>query len=137
MMNVEMISPDGAIYKGDVTFVSVPTAKGELGFEIDHSPLLAGLTAGKATIEPVEAAAIHYFIPEGFVSVDQNQIKILVPYAEPGSLIDIERAEKAKKRAEERLGEKAPDIDLMRAEKALRRARARIYTFMAHKEHSL
>ena len=43
-----------------------------------------------------------------------------------GYKIDVERAESAKKRAEERLQKKGPGIDVTRAEAALRRAMARI-----------
>ena len=55
-----------------------------------------------------------------------EQVTLLAEIAEWSEEIDINRAEAAKKRAEERLMAKTADIDLARAEFALRKALTRI-----------
>ena len=51
---------------------------------------------------------------------------ILADAAERVEEIDIARAEEAKRRAEERLGEPMPDVEVAQAEAALRRALVRL-----------
>jgi F-type H+-transporting ATPase subunit epsilon len=62
----------------------------------------------------------------GFAEVLQDQVTILAEIIEWPSEIDLERAEDAKSRAEERIKEHAPGTDMKRAEMSLRRAVARI-----------
>ena len=58
----------------------------------------------------------------GFIEVNPDKTVILAQTAEFAENIDLERAEAAKKRAEERLADKHPDIDLDRVHAALMRA---------------
>ncbi len=69
-----------------------------------------------------KVAAVH----AGFAEVLPDQVTLLAEVAEWASEIDIDRAEAAKQRAEERLQAKAADLDIARAEFALRRALTRI-----------
>ena len=63
----------------------------------------------------------------GFIEVRPDQVSILSPAAEKAEDIDVERALRAKERAEERLKQKQQEnIDFKRAELALRRAVNRI-----------
>jgi F-type H+-transporting ATPase subunit epsilon len=54
--------------------------------------------------------------------VNDGNIKIIVESAESLDTIDVQRAEEAKKRAEERLSSQKKGTDFIRAELALRRA---------------
>jgi len=65
----------------------------------------------------------------GFMEVSLTKVVILADSAERGEEIDLQRAEAARKRAEERLKERrgaVPDRDLAMAEAALRRSLARL-----------
>ena len=48
--HLEIVSPDGIIYKEDVDEVSLPTTKGEITIIPHHIPLYAKLAEGEATI---------------------------------------------------------------------------------------
>ena len=63
----------------------------------------------------------------GFVEVRPDQVTILAQSAEKPSDIDVDRAQQAKERAEQRLNSKREDdVDFKRAQIALQRAINRI-----------
>jgi F-type H+-transporting ATPase subunit epsilon len=65
-------------------------------------------------------------ISGGFMEVRPDKIIILADACERCEEIDIERAEQAKRRAEERLKSVTPESNQARAEAALRRSVARL-----------
>ena len=62
----------------------------------------------------------------GFAEVLPEKVTILAESAERPEEIDVERAQKAKARAEERLKSNDPQTDYDRAEDALQRAETRL-----------
>lgn len=105
--------------------VEFNTTEGEIGVYKRHIPTTVIVAPGILTIteaEGVKNAALH----AGFVEILQDSVTILAEIIEWPSEIDIDRAEKAKERAESRLSEKAASLDTMRAEVALKKAICRI-----------
>ena len=92
-----------------------------------HAPLLTMLQPGELVVRK-EGEETAIFVSGGFLEVMQNRVTVLADTAERAEEIDVERAEEAKRRAEERLKDKEylPEMDLARAEVALRRALTRI-----------
>ncbi|WP_100405706.1 F0F1 ATP synthase subunit epsilon [Bacillus solitudinis] len=121
-VRVNVVTPDGKVYDGDVEMVSVRTVEGELGILPRHIPLVAPLTVGAVRLKKgsvVEKVAVS----GGFVEVRPDQVTILAESAELPSGIDVERAQKAKERAEKRINTaKQDEVDFKRAELALKRA---------------
>jgi F-type H+-transporting ATPase subunit epsilon len=62
----------------------------------------------------------------GFLEVIGNHVTVLADTAEQADDIDVERAEDALKRAEEKVASADNQMDLARAVQAMRRSRARI-----------
>jgi len=62
----------------------------------------------------------------GFADVLPDMVTILAEAAERPQEIDVERAQKSKDRAEERLKSNDPQVDYTRAEDALQRAETRL-----------
>jgi F-type H+-transporting ATPase subunit epsilon len=122
---LKIITPDRVFYEEPVSMVEFNTIEGEVGIYKDHLPMTMIIAPGILTItqgEKVSEAALH----AGFAEVLQDQVTILAEIIEWPSEIDLERAEGAKSRAEERIREHAPGTDMKRAEMSLRRAVARI-----------
>jgi len=71
----------------------------------------------------------------GFVEVLPNQVRILAETAERAQEIDLERAERAKRRAEERIAKGGEDVDYDRALVALERALIRIQVSRKTQHH--
>ena len=126
IFEVEIITPDRTFYKSEATMIEFNTAAGEIGVYKNHVPLTTVLAPGVVTIhkdgEDNVIAAVH----SGFAEILPEKVTLLAEVAEWPDEIDVERAEAAKKRAEERLASKAESVDVMRAELALRRALVRM-----------
>ena len=65
-------------------------------------------------------------ISQGYMQVTKDKVVILVDTAEWPEEIDVNRAEKARERAEKRLQQKTADLDILRAEIALKKATTRL-----------
>ena len=124
---LEIITPDRVFFKGQASMIEFNTTEGEIGVYKDHIPLTVIIKPGVLTItseDDKKLAALH----SGFATIMQDKVTILAEVIEWGSEIDEERAEAAKRRAEERLRANQESIDMVRAEAALLRAVARIQT---------
>lgn len=122
---LKIITPDRIFYEGEATMVEFNTTEGEIGVYKAHVPTTVIIAPGVLTItdgEEQKDAALH----AGFVEILQEKVTIMAEVVEWPKEIDLERAEEARDRAQERLAGKAPGTDIARAEAALRRAMARI-----------
>ena len=122
--DLEIITPDRVFYKGEASMIEFNTTEGEIGVYKDHIPLTVIIKPGVLTItsEEKKTAALH----SGFATIMQEKITILAEVIEWEDEIDLNRAQAAKERAEERLRKNQENIDMARAEAALLRALARI-----------
>ena len=125
LFKLKIITPDRTFYEGEVSMVEFNTTEGEIGVLKGHIPLTVVVAPGILTITEAEGtkeAALH----SGFAEVLQDGVVIMAEIIEWPAEIDLERAEGARGRAEERLRSKSPETDVARAQTALRRALARI-----------
>lgn len=125
-LTLEIITPEKPIFKDQVEAVSIPGTLG--GFQIlkDHAPLISSFDIGIIKIKKASSESF-YTTSGGAVEVTHNKVLVLADSIEKVSEIDFERAEQAKKRAEERLQRKhEADIDEARARAALNRALNRL-----------
>lgn len=131
-IKVTVVTPDGPVYEDDVDMVSTKAQTGELGILPGHIPMVAPLEIGAVRIKK-ERATDLVAVSGGFLEVRPDKITILAQAAEKPSDIDIERAQRAKERAEQRLREQHLElIDFRRAELALQRAVNRL-TISGHR----
>ena len=77
-LTVNLVSPDGTIWTGVANAVSVPSMEGQLGILARHTPILAVLKPGKVRITQFDGTDDEHVIPGGFVSVDSNEVTIVV-----------------------------------------------------------
>ncbi len=125
VFEIEIITPDRVFYTGEADFLEFTTADGDVGIYKDHIPLTTVLAPGIVTIhngDETKQAAVH----AGFAEILGDRITLLAELAEWPDEIDVDRAEAAKARAEERLANHTADVDVVRAEFALRKALIRI-----------
>ncbi|MBI2909832.1 MAG: F0F1 ATP synthase subunit epsilon [Chloroflexi bacterium] len=124
-LNVEIITAERKVYSGDADMVIAPGAEGQLGILPHHAPLLTSLHPGELRVRKGDEE-VAMCLTGGFMEVLKDKVSILADACERAEEIDIERAEAALRRAEERLKHPGPEIDHARAEAALRRSLARI-----------
>lgn len=123
-IKVSVVTPDGPVYESDVEMVSTKAQSGELGILPGHIPMVAPLAIGVVRLKTPESKEPNLVaVSGGFLEVRPDKVTILAQAAEKAEKIDVERALRAKERAEQRMREqKAEDIDFRRAELALQRA---------------
>ena len=120
-LDVSVVTPDGPVLEDTFEMVSCKSEEGELGILPGHIPLVAPLSISAVRLKrgnDEEKIAVS----GGFLEVRPDKITILAQAAEKPGDIDVNRAEEARKRAEQRLESKQDQIDFVRAELALKRA---------------
>jgi len=129
-IHLEVVTPSGPVVSEDVDIVTAPGYGGEFGVLANHAPFLSTIKIG--TLSYRKDKEIKYLmVSGGFCEVSNNKITFLVESAEYGHDIDVDRAMRAKERAEKRLAQaaqQAEKINRARAEAALQRALARLRT---------
>jgi F-type H+-transporting ATPase subunit epsilon len=124
-LRLEFVTPERAIVHEDVDEVEIPGEDGYFGVLPGHAPLLASLKTGPLWYR-VGADKRYAFVAGGFAEVLADRVSILAQVAERAEDIDTERAEAARRRAEERLARPTSDLDFERARIALIRAISRL-----------
>lgn len=125
-MHVEIISPDGPIFKADgVKMVVARATDGEFAVMKNHLPMVAALEVAPVRII-FESATVYAAVFNGFFEMEDNHVNIIAPVAEMADHIDVGRAMASKKRAEARLQSKDAAIDFDRARLSLERALLRL-----------
>ncbi len=124
-LKLDIVTAERVVYSEEVDAVIAPGAEGQLGILPHHAPLMTILTAGELVVRK-GGAEDSLAISGGFLEVRPDRVIVLADSAERAEEIDTERAEAAKKRAEQRITEKPADADIARSEAALRRAIARL-----------
>ncbi len=125
-LNLEIITPERRVLREEVEEVTVPGLEGELGILPQHTPLISQLQTGVLTYrQGAEKRQVH--VSGGFVEVLPDHVAVLSDVAERPEEIDLERARRARERAEKRLaGGTGEDLDFRREELRLQRAMIRI-----------
>lgn len=122
-IQVSVVTPNGPVYEADVEMVSTKAQSGELGILPGHIPMVAPLAVGVVRLKKNDKEQDLVAVSGGFLEVRPEKVTILAQSAEKAEDIDVDRALRAKERAEQRIrGQKADDIDFKRAELALQRA---------------
>lgn len=126
-INCEIVSQDRIVFRGDVDIVVVPAAEGVMGILPNHAPVLASLKVGIITTRR-NGQEEHFTISGGFLEVQPDQVIILADAAENVLEINIDRAEAARKRAEEKLNKFSgvTNDEYFAAQAALRKSMLRI-----------
>lgn len=132
-LNLEIISPDSQIFNDKVESITIPGTSGSFQVLKNHAPIISTFEIGIIKIKKAGSDEFHYTTSGGTIEVNNNKILVLSDSIEKVDKIDINRAELAKKRAEERLIKKNEDtIDTVRAESALHRAINRINAYQKY-----
>jgi F-type H+-transporting ATPase subunit epsilon len=125
-IDLDIVTPDRLVAHDAVTAVTLPGKDGYLGILPGHAPLLTELASGEL-VYMREGVKHTVAVNWGFAEVLGDRVIVLAQSAERAEEIDVERAEKAKTRAEDRLKRfNDPEVDMERARVALSRAMARL-----------
>jgi F-type H+-transporting ATPase subunit epsilon len=123
---LEVVTPDRKVLATEAEVVVCPGVEGQFGVLVGHVPFLSALQIGEMYYR--DGAKTEYLaVSGGFAEVSPQKVTIVAESAELGREIDIERARRAKERAEARLAAaRSENIDFARAQAALARALVRM-----------
>ena len=132
----EIVSQDRVVFSGDADLVILPGGAGELGVLPNHSPLLTTLQYGIITVRSKGVEDQYFTVAGGIAEVQPDQVTVLADAAESVDEIDAERAENARRRAEEALRTGIPkDTDeYLRLRAALLRSTLRLKAVERYKK---
>src|SRR5215470_14343548 len=124
-IDLTIVTPERSVVHERVDELQIPGAEGYLGILPGHAPLFSELKVGELGYRQGN----RWFwlaVAWGFVEVLPEQVRVLAQTAERAQEIDIERATRAKERAEQRINRGGEDLNYNRALVALERALVRI-----------
>lgn len=133
MLEVEIVTPERAVYSGSVSHIVLPGVVGEMDVLPGHLPLLTAIAMGDLAV--VEAGKTrHFFVEGGYAEILPYKVSVLTESCDGVDEIDVERAKLAVEEAQksltalqERARSEEVEGDVQSShEKALERARRRL-----------
>jgi F-type H+-transporting ATPase subunit epsilon len=124
-LDLQIVMPDRLVIHEQVDEVQIPGSGGYFGVLPGHTPLLASLAVGELWYRK-GSEKTYVSIAFGFAEVLPDRVTILAKLSEKADEIDVDRAEEAKKRAEDRLNRPKSDVDYERARIALMKSLVRL-----------
>ncbi len=125
LFELEIISPEHEFYRGEVEAVDFLSPDGQVGVLADHAPMVAPLLISSFRFKE-GGAWRSLFITEGFLKASAGGVSVFATAAEWPEDIDVERARRAKARAEEVLQNAPTAQQKAHYEQSLRRANMRL-----------
>ena len=124
---LRVVSVERSLFEGDVEFIIANGADGELGVLARHAPLMTILKPGPLRIqETIGAAEQILFVGGGFLEVLPDRVTVLADVAEHVDEISIEKAEAARRRAQEKLAGTLTTAEEIEFQSELATAEARL-----------
>jgi len=124
-IKLDVVTAERQVFSDDVDVIVAPGIEGQLGILPHHAPLVTMLQPGELMVRK-GGVELFLAVTGGFLEVRPDRVIVLADAAERADEIDIQRAEAAKRRAEEQLREQPAGVDMAKAEASLRRALARL-----------
>jgi F-type H+-transporting ATPase subunit epsilon len=131
-IELTIVTPERSLVHEKVDELQIPGSAGYFGVLPGHAPLFSELKVGEVSYRQGDRW-FYVSVAWGFVEVQSNEVRILAETAERAHEIDLERATRAKQRAEQRIAKGGDDVDYARALISLERALIRIQ--IASKSH--
>ena len=120
---LEIITPTENFTEGQVSYVRAESPDGQFGIMARHTAATVALGIGEVKVVK-DGKESYYATTGGFADIQPESVLLLLETAEIVSDIDADRAEAAKKRAQDRLNDK--NMDKTRSRTAIAKAKNRL-----------
>jgi F-type H+-transporting ATPase subunit epsilon len=119
---VEVLTPEGEVFNGEVEMVSTRTSLGQIGILARHSPLVATLEPTELRLYKTDTEVLRFAQSEGYLQVGGNHALLLVEQAQPVGELDAAELRDRLQTAERELEQAGDDTERRRvAERDKRR----------------
>lgn len=122
---LQIVTTEGSLFDGEAEALRLRTSEGYVSIRAGHADYIAALDIGMVTVTQ-NGKSRNAACGGGFLSVEKGEVRLVATTFEYAEDIDAERAEQAKKRAEERLTEAKEEKDILLAKAKLSRALNRL-----------
>ena len=102
---VEVLTPEGQVFKDEVEMVSTRTSTGSIGLLANHAPLMAILEPTELRLYTSESDVVSFAQGEGYLQVFGNEALVLVEEAIAPDDIDRSNIESKLKDAQQSMEE--------------------------------
>ena len=124
-LDVEVLTPEGEVFEGEVQQVSTRTEVGEIGILANHAPLMAALAPTELRLHVSDSETVRYAQSHGWLQVFGNRARLLLEEAISPEDLDAGTLREQLADAEQRLSENEQgSADFARAQKDRDRAEA-------------
>jgi F-type H+-transporting ATPase subunit epsilon len=120
---LEIITPTRIFSEGQVSYVRAESPDGQFGIMSHHTAATIALGIGELKVVK-NGKEYYYATTGGFADIQSESVLLLLETAELVTDIDVNRAESARKRAQDRLNNK--EMDKMRTRTAIAKAENRL-----------
>jgi F-type H+-transporting ATPase subunit epsilon len=128
-IHLDIVTIERVVVSEEVDYVSAPAIDGVVGILPKHQPMLTALTIGELHYRKGNQET-SFAIGGGFMEVRPDKVTVLADAAENADEIDEQRAEAARKRAQELMAQKTEGsseaIQAVLLEQSVRRAELRL-----------
>ena len=108
---VEVLTPEGEVFNGEVEMVSTRTTLGQIGILARHAPLLATLEPTELRLYKTETEVLRFAQAEGYLQVGDNRALLLVEEARPIADLDADDLRERLRIAEQALEQAGEDTE--------------------------
>lgn len=109
-IKLKITTPERIVLETEMEQVTLPTETGEVTILPNHVPLLSIIVPGVIEVKG-QAEMTQMATSGGFLEFHDNELTILADTAERADEIDLERAQAARQRAEEKRKEQRENLD--------------------------
>lgn len=76
MFEAQLLTPEGALFEGEVFTVTVPGTLGNFQILFNHAPIVSTLSIGKITIVTSSNDELIFAVSGGFLEMNDNKLTI-------------------------------------------------------------
>lgn len=130
----KIVTPERTVYESEVEQATLPVLDGQVTILPNHRSYIAALKPGEMMVKE-NGQEVRMAVSGGFIEFNENALVVLADTAEHAEEIDLQRAQEAKKRAEELKTEKVvlDDLEYAKIAAAIEKESARIRVAQKHR----
>lgn len=126
-IKVDVVSAEQSLFSGDAKFVTLPGESGELGVLPGHTPLITRVRSGTVKIVMPDDSEESIFVAGGLLEIQPNHVTVLSDTAVRAADLDEEKAENARRQAEETLRNTKDSVDIATVQAELEMLAAQVH----------
>jgi len=123
---IHVLAEDHVVARGDCLSMVLPFDDGLYGIQAHHSNMISAIFPGILSCTMADGSTVRAAVSRGLVKVEDNDVLVLVESAEDPETLDLPRAQRAVKEAQEVLHRQHSLMEQTAAEASLARALNRI-----------